>query len=136
MSRRHQKGRADGDDFAAELGSEDGTDPKTFHDRRMTAREPRQGPGRKGLQLCGQVQNALIVALAGCREDVVRELTVLTVEPAPHTGRLLVTVAGPIPADVADQHLIAASPFLRREVARAIHRRKTPELVFRSLRTA
>ncbi len=128
MSRRHQKSQTD--ELAAERSSEDGSDPKAFHDRRMTARELRQGPGRKGLQLCGQVKDALTVALAGCADDVLRDLTVVLVEPAPHTGRLMVTVAGPTPADVTDRHLTTAAVLLRREVARAIHRRKTPELVF------
>jgi len=116
--------------LAAELSSEDGTDPKAFHDRRMTAHELRQGPGRKGLQLCGQVKDALTVALAGCADEVLRDLTVVMVEPAPHTGRLMVTVAGSAPADVTDRHLTTAAMMLRREVARAIHRRKAPELVF------
>ncbi len=117
-------------DLAAELSQEDGSDPKAFHDRRMTARELRQGPGRKGLQLCRQVKDVLTVALAGCADEVLRDLTVVVVEPAPHTGRLMVTVAGPAPADVTGRHLAIAAAMLRREVARAIHRRKTPELVF------
>lgn len=130
MSRRNQKSRTDELDLAAEHSPEDGSDPKAFHDRRMSARELRQGPGRKGLQLCCQVKDALTVALAGCADEVLRDLTVVRVEPAPHTGRLMVTVAGPAPGDVTDRHLMIAANLLRREVARAIHRRKTPELVF------
>jgi ribosome-binding factor A len=131
MSRRHQKNGTDVSESTGEPGPEDGSDPKAFHDRRMIARELRQGPGRKGLQLCGQVKDVLTVVLAGCGDDVLRDLTVVLVEPTPNTGRLMVTVAGPVSADAADRHLKTAASLLRREVARAICRRKTPELVFR-----
>ncbi len=94
--------------------------------------------GRKALQLCGQVKDALHGILAGCADEVVRNLTVIAVEPAPHTGRLMVTVAGPAPADVADpepvaEHLARAAGWLRSEVAARISRRYAPELVFRVL---
>ncbi len=116
---------------------EDGTDPKKFHDRRRLHRQPRQTvAGRKALQLCGQVKDSLHGILAGCADEVVRNLTVLMVEPAPHTGRLMVTVAGPGPADATDpatvaDHLARAAGWIRIQVASSISRRNTPELVFR-----
>jgi ribosome-binding factor A len=118
---------------AAEAGSEDGSDPKRFHDRRSW-NDPRR-PGRKARQLCGQVADALRVILPGLADEVLQNLTVVAVEPAPHTGRLLVTVAGFVPTDVTDrdtaaEHLAHATGRIRSEVASAVHRRKAPELVF------
>jgi ribosome-binding factor A len=97
---------------------------------------PDRQAGRKALQLCGQVRDALGVILPGLADEVLQNLTVVTVEPAPHTGRLMVTVAGPGPADAADRavtmgHLDRAAGLIRREVAAAVHRRKAPELAFR-----
>lgn len=77
----------------------------------------------------------MLVILPCLADEVLRNLTVVSVEPAPHSGRLLVTVAGPSPADATDQHAVSehlarAAGLLRSEVASAVHRRKAPELVF------
>ncbi|MFO0849548.1 MAG: hypothetical protein U0871_13475 [Gemmataceae bacterium] len=129
MSRR----RADLAGVAADLGPDDLQDPRLFHDRRG-----RHGrcTSRKGLQLCGQVRDALLGILPGLADEALRELTVVSVEPAPHTGRLMVTVAVPRPADATDRtavaaRLAAAAGHFRTEVAAAIHRRRAPELAFR-----
>jgi ribosome-binding factor A len=127
MSRKRSRGR-EVLSTAAEVGPEDGTDPRRFHDRRGAHGKP---PGRKAHQLCGQVHQALLVILPGLADEVLRNLTVVSVEPAPHSGRLLVTVAGPVPADATDRHLRLAAGLLRSEVAGAVHRRKAPELIFR-----
>lgn len=119
---------------AADHGREDELDPKRWHDRR-TWHQPRK-TGRKAMQLCGQVADALRTILPGLADEVLHNLTVVSVEPAPNTGRLLVTVAGPVPADVTDQatrteRLTTAAGHIRTEVAAAVCRRKAPELVFR-----
>lgn len=126
MSRKRSRGR-ELLSSAAEVGPEDGSDPRRFHDRRGTHGKP---PGRKAHQLCGQVAQALLVILPGLADEVLRDLTVVSVEPAPHSGRLQVTVAGPAPTDATDRHLRLAAGLLRTEVASAVHRRKAPELVF------
>ena len=131
MSRRRQTLA----DVAAELGPDDLQDPKAFHDRRVSARHSGH-VSRKGLQLCGQVQDALIAILPGLADEVLRDVTVVSVEPAPNTGRLMVTVAVPRPADVSDRttvadRLAAAAGHLRTEVAAVVHRRRAPELTFR-----
>jgi ribosome-binding factor A len=56
-------------------------------------------------------------------------LRVLSVEPAPHTGRLRVLVEA---ADriAAERALARATGYLRSEVAAAICRRHAPELLF------
>jgi ribosome-binding factor A len=116
---------------ASDLGPEDGTDPRDWK-KDWNARRP----GRKALQLCRQVAEALAAAFAGCGDDVLTGLQVVSVTPAPNAGRLLVTVAAaPSAAErdaaVVREHLHRATGLLRSEVAAAIHRRKTPELVFR-----
>ena len=116
---------------ASDLGPEDGTDPRDWQ-KDWNARRP----GRKALQLCRQVAEALAAALAGCGDGVLAGLQVTAVEPAPNAGRLLVTVAAAASAAERDaavtaEHLRRAAGLLRSEVAAAIHRRKTPELAFR-----
>ena len=122
--------------MADTLGPEDGQDPRRDHDRR-TWDEPKPA-GRKARQLCDQVADALRTILAGMADEVLQNLTVTTVAPAPNTGRLLVTVAGPAPADATDRPAVAAvlaalskaAGRIRSEVAADIHRRYAPELAF------
>ena len=117
--------------LAAELGGEDGTDPRDFHKKPWDA--PKQ-QSRKAGQLCGQVRDALHSALAGCGDAVLQALAVASVEPAPHTGRLLVKVNLPADAGIdratAEDHLRRATGMLRSEVAAAVNRRYAPELAF------
>jgi ribosome-binding factor A len=123
---------------AAESGPDDGADPKAFHDRRGRNRRAgcRSRAGRKARQLCEQIRDALHAIFSGLADEVLRDLTVVSVEPAPHTGRLMVTVAVPVPADATDRaaargHLGRAAGLIRSEAAAAICRRNTPELTFR-----
>jgi ribosome-binding factor A len=115
----------------ADLSPEDGTDPRHWN-RGVNERQP----GRKAKQLCRQAAEALNLALAGCRDDVLRDLIVVEVAPAPHSGRLLVTVAagaaaGGVEAAEVLARLARAGGWLRSEVAAVAHRRKAPELLFR-----
>lgn len=76
----------------------------------------------------------MTVALADAADAGLRELMVVSVRPAPHSGRLLVTVAAPT-ADVTDraitlERLRRAAGHLRAAVAAAVNRRKAPELAF------
>jgi ribosome-binding factor A len=112
--------------LAAEVGDEDGGDAKEFHAKPWDS--PKQA-GRKGRQLCAQVKDALRVALAACADDTLQGLDVLAVEPAPHTGRLRVLVAAE-DRNATEAALRRAGGFLRAEVAAAVCRRYTPELVF------
>lgn len=86
---------------------------------------------RKALQLCKQVMQALNYALGACNDEVLQELFVEQVEPAPNTARLLVTVAKVDDPNKALEHLNKACGMLRCEIATAINRKKTPELSFR-----
>jgi len=118
--------------YCTDIGPEDGLDPRTT----VHGSQGRIA-NRKALQLCGQVARTLNCVLSGeCGNDVLREVIVESVQPVPNTSRLLVTVSLAPSAAVLEpatvlQHLHCASGMLRSEVAAAIHRRKTPELVFR-----
>jgi ribosome-binding factor A len=111
-----------------EIGPQDGQDPR--YDR---PEEPAKVPNRKALLLCGQVQQTLAEVLASCADDVLRDLMVESVVPFPTSVRLLLTVRKPTDGDAAtvSAHLEGARGLLRGELASAIHRRKTPDLVFR-----
>jgi len=90
------------------------------------------------LQLCHQISQTLDEVFADCRDDVLRSLHVVAVQPAPDASRLLVTVVpdggfsaeGPDPAAIVGQ-LARASGHLRAEVANAITRKRTPLLSYR-----
>jgi ribosome-binding factor A len=115
----------------AAVGPDDGTDPR--YDR---SHRPVKVPNRKALQLCGEVQQTLSLVLADCGEDCLRGLEVTGVIPAPDSTRLLVSLAALPSASLEDHSAVMAaleraSPFLRSEVAAAIHRKKVPELVLR-----
>lgn len=113
--------------LCTDLGPEDG------HDPRFDSRDPGRVSNRKALQLCRQVERALAVALEG---EILRDLTVHSVVPAPDSSRLLITFHChgnlAIPDILAALH--ARQPHLRNVIAAAIHRKKTPELTFRILR--
>ena len=93
---------------------------------------------RKALQLAAQVSRTLCQVFAGeCGDEVLRDLRVEEVAPAPDSGHLLVTLSptdDSPPLEVFLEHLQRASGRLRSEVAAAIHRRKAPELHFRITR--
>ncbi len=112
------------------VGPEDGLDPR--YDRPV---EPRKVPNRKALQLCGQVADTLALVLGECGDDMLRDLLVVSVKPAPTSARLLVTVARATGAtgdvDQIAAQLECARGKLRSEIAAVIHRRKAPDLVFR-----
>ena len=117
--------------LAAELGGEDGGDPREFHQKPWNS--PKQA-SRKGRQLCAQVAEALHSALAACADPALQALTVASVEPAPHTGRLLVIVSGGDGGKpAAEEALARAAGFLRAQVASAVTRRYAPELLFEVL---
>jgi ribosome-binding factor A len=116
--------------LCSELGPEDGIDPRDL----LRAAARKKG-GRKTHQLCGQVAEAINYAFAAvCRDDVLRELGVVAVQPAPDESRLLVTVGptlpGPCDPNQVLAHVHQALGKLRSEVAAAIHRKKVPELAF------
>lgn len=127
MSRRYSKPR-DLSRHAAEVGPEDGGDPQEFHRK---AEHSWKQASRKCRQLCAQVKDALHVALAACGDPVLQSLGVSSVEPAPHSGRLRVTLyRDGVELPDAIEAVARAASRLRAAAADAICRRYTPELVF------
>lgn len=117
---------------ASHLGPGDGLDPR--YDRPDV---PRPQGTRKALQLCREAERTLAAVLAGeCDDDLLRELTVLSVVPAPSAGRLLVTVAAPdhVPLEEVLDRLGGVMGQLRSELAAAVRRRRAPELAFQVVR--
>lgn len=111
-------------------GTLDAVDPAVFFG--SSAR--RDGPDRKTYQLCKQALRSLTIALAGeCNDELLREVIVDSVTPAPDASRLLVTVI-PTTTSVDTQAVLdslqAHKPQLRAAVASAIHRKRAPELMF------
>jgi len=88
---------------------------------------------RKILQLCRQVERRLSLVFAGEIEDPALDgLVVQSVTAVAGAGVLKVDVALPDDRDetLVMRRLGAASSLLRGEVAAAIHRKRTPRLVF------
>jgi len=113
----------------SDISPDDGVDPLTWH----RPQRPRV-KNRKALQLCAQVAETFSEVLSGeLGDDLLRDLAVVSVTPAPDSSRLRVTVAvpadGPGTADVRE-HLDRAYGKLRSEIAAAIHRKKVPQLLF------
>jgi ribosome-binding factor A len=90
---------------------------------------------RKERQLCRQVQEAVSEALAGIEDDVLLDVWVSAVEPAPDAGRLAIIVEAPsrVSPDDVLARLDKIAGFLRAEVAGAITRKRVPTLTFRVL---
>jgi ribosome-binding factor A len=120
--------------------------PQTGEDGRYDEADPGRffgetGRSRRGtwktLQLCKQVERAAAVVLAGeCESDVLLGASVAAVEPAPDASRLRVTIVL-VPAGDRAAPLAEALAALRRvtvrfreEIARCIHRKRVPEIVF------
>jgi ribosome-binding factor A len=121
--------------LAAELHSDDGQDPKEFFRKSNQTRKS----GRKALQLCSQVADTLSLVLSGeCASEVLQNLLVANVTPAPDASQLLVLLTpAPGSRSVSAEEVLAAvhaaSGRLRTEVAGAISRKRAPRLVFQFL---
>jgi ribosome-binding factor A len=94
-------------------------------------------PDRKTLQLCRQIERALVFALSETRNDLLLDAQIEGVLPAPDAGHLLVQVStrNARPFDVLAA-LQAETPRLRTAAAEAITRRKAPELAFQIVQAA
>ncbi len=97
--------------------------------------ERRAKPDHKAMQVCRAAQRALGLALAGeCDDDVLRSLYVASVVPAPDASRLLVCVVLPRGSEVTIEDVLSrigrVHGLLRSAVARAVTRKRAPELTF------
>ena len=119
----HSRGQSDLDLFEMALAGDRHESSKTF--------DPRAD--RKTLQLCRQVQRALMMGIAGeCADDLLREISVDSVDPAGGAGHLLVRVTVPGELSVIDvlARLNDRSGKLRAIVAASICRKRVPMLSF------
>ena len=121
--------------LAAELHSDDGQDPKEYFRKSKQVKKT----GRKALQLCSQVADTLSLVLSGeCGDEILQNLLVAEVTPAPDASQLLVLLT-PAPGsqtlttEEVTIALRAASGRLRTEVAAAISRKRAPRLTFQFL---
>lgn len=112
----------------AEPSAEDGCDPRL--DR---PEDSGKVPNRKALQLCAEVERTLQSVFAECGDDVLRDLVIDSVTPAPTAVRLLVTLRRTVAVEttVVLQHLQRAHGRLRTEATAALTRRRSPDLLFR-----
>ncbi len=103
----------------------DGIDPRFDYERKEVA-------NRKALQLCSQVQSLLNVKLGMCGNDILRELFVESVIPAPDSSQLLVSLHLPedIALSAASAAIEGAAGMLRFEVGSFINRKRVPQLKF------
>ena len=92
---------------------------------------PDDRPERTLHPLCAQVADAVAMALATASDAVLRDLAVATVEPRRGAASLRVVLAVAPGGDraIAALHVARAVGYLRAEVAAAIQRRRTPDLV-------
>lgn len=114
--------------LCTEAGPEDGLDP------RYAFRPNARKPNRKGLQLCRQIARAISHALSWeLGNDLLAQLQVESVQPAPNTARVAVFVSfDPSIAsrEAIETQLGAAAASLRVAAGSSIHRRRVPELAY------
>ena len=115
-----------------ELRPDEEADPRRFFDE--TDRSGKRN--WKVQQLCKQVERAAAVTLAGeCEGDALLGAAVAFVEPAPDASRLMAMVVlapGKSMDDLTEAKtaLARSAASFREEVARTIHRKRVPEIVF------
>ena len=116
--------------------TEDGGDPRRYHDRRNRHRGPAapgstgRPPGRKATQLAEQVRELVSALLAASADDRLRSLEIGGVTPAPDSSRMLVVVRAGGEVTEAEAALAAAASWLRLGVAEGITRKRVPVLAF------
>lgn len=122
-----------GDDLAANLHDDDGIDPRRDRGRGFDRSE---GFDRKVLQLCKEAARALEMTLAcDCRDPILNDVEIVGVTPGGSANQLSVSVCyagedGSVDAEEVLARLSGVAGFLRAEVARAVNRRRVPELRF------
>lgn len=114
--------------LCGEIHEEDGQHPRDwYHTKRSTV-----GLERKTQQLCRQVARTLELVLGDCDDPIVQSAQVLNVTPNPDSSCLRVHVA--VDTDIDPMHARAALTGqisrLKFEIARSIHRKRVPNLVF------
>lgn len=137
MSARTRRRRGKSGDEQTEtefLTSEDphaGADADVLFGRREA---PRRSAEHKDRQLCEQVFQILSYVMSSLDDELLSSLAVGSVEPGADSSRLLVTMIAMEPRHSFDElveRLARSRGLLRSEIAAGIHRKRTPELMFR-----
>ena len=119
--------------LCGEIHADDGVDPREF----FKTKNVRDKKSRKAMQLCHQVAVTLELVLSGdFGDELLHNLQVVSVEPAPDDTQMAVTLRADVRAELANtqqilERLAAVSGRIRCEVASAITRKRAPKLVFR-----
>lgn len=115
-----------------EIHDDDGVDPREFFKTKTSRRKV----DRKDRQLCRQVTETLSFVISGDGHDeLLQSLHVVSVQPAPDSSRLLVTVGSDLSSEDFDPQEILGrlnehAGRLRCDVAAAITRKRAPTFVF------
>ena len=112
------------------VGPDDGVDP-----RRIRRGRARRKKDKKAKQVSRQAEVTVQLALGGLLDEVLQDLRVIRVEPAPDSRRLLVVIGPRNGSTRVTEHEAAGvvqkvERILRREVASALHRKRAPSLTF------
>lgn len=123
-------------EHCGEIHDDDGVDPREY----FKPMRPAGKINRKTMQLCSQVADTLRLVFAGEFDDeILHNLQVLSVDPAPDASQLAVTVCADLAAqgvgeeEIRDR-LARVSGHLRTQVAAAITRKRAPRLLFHIVR--
>ena len=111
-----------------EIRDDDGVDPREYFKQRRNRKED-----RKTKQLCRQVARTLNLCLNDCDDRFVEAMFVVAVVPAPNSSCLLVVVECDVDDFDHDEAMLAIqdqTPRLQFEIAKAIHRKRVPNLLF------
>jgi ribosome-binding factor A len=122
-------------DVCAQPYDDDGIDPREWAKSDESRRSAEKAMRRKDLQVCKQAKMAIDAALAASSDEVLRDLRVQRVEPAPDARRLRVHIGVPEwvfggHEQSVREHFKSARGFLRCEVAAAVSRKRVPQLLF------
>jgi ribosome-binding factor A len=95
---------------------------------------------RKARQLCAQVRRTLSQFLSmEAHDSVLQSLYVESVEPTPDATCVAVVVSVPKDLELPQEEILArlanAKGVMRNELARAVSRRKVPDLTFQLVRS-
>lgn len=126
----------------AEIGSEDGIDPRETAKARMFESLRGRKANYKALQVCRQVERALALEMHSVTPPECAELMIQSVLPLEDSrgqsrSNLLIVTLQVSSLKTQEElrnleyQLLQSKGALRAIVASAIHRRKTPELTFR-----
>ena len=110
------------------INEDDGVDPREYFKSRRNQKE-----NRKTQQLCQQVARTLNLCINDCDDLLVESMFVIAVIPAPDSSCLMVHVLCDVDDFDHNDAMVAIqnqTTRLQFEIARSIHRKRVPNLLF------